>query len=288
MWPGWTHLVQTMTFKPLPTKTSEEEISYDQYLKLTSWFRDFGGDGQTMPDFSSAASATKIPVEICKLAYTKGQPRRSPPLKPIKELLHSEREEARAIRHEVSKDLVAREAARQVQTFEDAAQTRAQEALLVKASRSVAGKLLSQTLNLVSATESLTAHVVKQIKDEMEGENLMGQPKSTLDEKFAVLRNISSLAQNSTALAQKAMELERKFVGVPEQNNASTKLGIEDAIAALIEGASDLRNLQKQRNADNAIDADFVDAEEILLREAIQTLSPEEIQQEIKSLKEKN
>jgi hypothetical protein len=274
-----------VTFKPLQTRSQPSEITYDQYLKLTSWLRDFGGDGQTLPDFGAASHATSIPEEICKIAYSKGYPKRVPPLKPIKELLRSEREEARAIRHNVTKDLVAREASKQVSAFEDAAQTRAQEALLVKASRSIAGKLLSQTLNLVSATESLTASVVAQIKEEMEGQNLMGQPKSTLDEKFAVLRNISSLAQNSTQLAQKAMELERKFVGVPEQNNAGGKLGIEDAIAALIEGAADLRMLQKRRAEDGAIDAEIIDAEELLLKEAIQTLSKEEIEQEIKRAK---
>jgi hypothetical protein len=193
---------------------------------------------------------------------------------PIRDTLLSESEEARAQRTRVFREVQASEARRTVEAHDDAVKTRVQEGLLVQATRGVAGKTLGQALRLAGACEALTESVVAQLQEEFVGKNAYGLEKKSVEEKMAVLKDVSAIAKEASKLATVAMELERKFMGQPEKIVGVVDMSVEEQINELVKGMDELKALGASS-----------DPRQLLLESAGDTL---DIEAELKALRASN
>lgn len=243
-------------------------ITRETYNKLLEWFRD-----HVKPKWAPAAEFAGVNHQTAKRAYMTGWPNRAVPMHPIRRVLEEESKEARAMRAQTVRELAKADAIKTVDAHNDAVRTREQEGLMVGATRTVAGKILKQTVKLVEVCSKLTGDVVEQIDREYAGSDAFGDPKKDLIDRLDVLERVQTYAKHGTALAETAMVLERKFMGEPEKV-IGHQMSDTEAVAELMAG---MRALERVTSDVNQLeDGGSPDAIAALMPAILETMSDEE------------
>lgn len=128
-------------------------------------------------------------------------------------------------------EAVARESVRSTRAAlakNDALQTREDEALLVKATRSVAGKLMQQAIRLAGGAERLTHTVAARMR---------AADDLSIEESIKIINKVGEFAARTTDLVESAVRLERKICGEPESTVGLEVMDLDEAVAELLAGA---------------------------------------------------
>lgn len=251
-------------------RTGRVRFTRTQYLKLVEYFREHGEDS-----FAEAGRRAGCLPKTARRAMYEGWPSRVPPMLPIEEVLRGEAAAARAERAKVLREVAQRETAAQKDAHDDGVRTRVQEGLLVQASRTVAGKLLSQAVKLVSAVELMSDELAQQLVTEFVGETAFGEQKKSVAQKLQVLERIQAVAGKSTALAEAAMNLERKFMGEPEKVIAVHTMTADEAVEELLAGSRALARVVTDQAVALPLDLSSIEDPEAVLAAAGVPLTPE-------------
>lgn len=227
-------------------------LTRELYNALLAYYRDNGPNS-----YAAAGRYAGCHTNTAKRAWEKGWPNRAVPFHPISEVLHAEGVKARAKRAQAIQELAKQEARQVIDVENDATETRMQEGMMVRDARTVAGKLLGQTVKMVQAAEVLAAAVILQVQAEMMGTNSDGKAKSSASAKLAIVERVQRFATNSALLAETAMNLERKFMGAPETIIGHAAMSVDEIVAELFAGQQDLEKLVGKQIIDVSPGADF-------------------------------
>lgn len=232
-------------------------ITKDDYDKMVAAYREVPGN------FTHCARKAGCWHGTAKRAWELGWPKNQMP--PIKDVIAAEQQAARAklqgeyetaqalAKTEVIKDMVRDGAKVEAQRAEverqkaqeDSARSRAEEARMVRGSRTNSIGLLGVTAQLLQGGMKLAAKLRQQLED---GDF---EPQ----EAVKIINSIAAITQKQHEAAKMAMAMERLLLGEPTEI-LGVKMGIEslaDAEKEILAAAADLKRAQEL----GIIDADF-------------------------------
>jgi hypothetical protein len=216
-----------------------QPITRELYNKLLAYYR----ENAPHINYSAAARYAGCNRRTAERAWDKGWPKKAVPMAPIRQLLYEESRDARVARAVATREVATVDERKAAAAHHDGVKTRLQEGLMVQATRSVAGKLLKQTVTLARAVDLLTTDLAAQIVTEYQGTDAFGEQKRTVNQKLEIIDRVQRIASNSAGLAETAMNLERKFMGEPEKVIGVAGMTPEETLAELFEGQKLLRRV---------------------------------------------
>ena len=158
---------------------------------------------------TNAAKVADCDRRMAKRAWEKGWVR-APWAIPIKQVIHEETVEARAVRAEMrTKEYLANEES-QEKARKDAVEARAQEGKMVTAARQSAMGLMSFSLKLLRSSSPL----VEGLSNALNSAGMLNIPPHRA---IMLVEKMSKLTSQSVNVCQEAMRLERLHMGAPEQ-----------------------------------------------------------------------
>jgi hypothetical protein len=211
-------------------------------MAILAYIRKNDPSGEGVYNTADCARVLGVSRSTVTRAWSRGWMERKPVLPAIKQVLAQELMTVRSERTKAHMAAIEEERAEvHHQAISDAARARKQEALMVQATRTVAGRMLSQAVRMTAGIETLTTELAAQIVDEYTGTDESGQRKKTITQKLRVVRDVQQIAKDSAHLAEQAMVLERKFLGEPEKILGIDTMGVDEAVAELYAGAKAIR-----------------------------------------------
>ena len=157
---------------------------------------------------TNAAKIADCDRRMAKRAWDKGWAR-APWAIPIRQVIHEETVEARAVRAEMRTKQYLEDEARQSQARQDATEARAQEGRMVSAARQSAMGLMAFSLKLLRSSTPLVEELSKALGD-------AGVLQIPPHRAMQLVEKMSRLTSQSVNTCQEAMRLERLHMGQPE------------------------------------------------------------------------
>ena len=198
---------------------ARKRITQEFYSALVEALRESNGN------FSYTARVVGCDRATAKRAWERGWVPRLPWAKPVEEVIKQEQREARAKLHDASREAAAMAEVARRKAEEQAAQTRSEEAALVKAARINATALLKTTATCLVKIAGQAKKIHAAIDD----------PETTASELVRMQQSITSMASTATSIAETTLRMERVLLGEPDKivEHRIEGLTVDKAIAEI-------------------------------------------------------
>jgi hypothetical protein len=212
-------------------------VTKDQYDQLIDGLRTCG-----IENMKEAAKCANISIETAKRLYFLGGGKRHPDWEPIHALFTREKVKARAlVLRQQEADKVTKEKEK-AQAEEHAAKVRAEEGQMTALARTAALGGLVVSSELAHSAKELVKLARKQLSHE--AKRALDDPEVlTPNQIIGLLERIATLQGKITASAKTSMEMERLYLGEPQQ------------IVSLVPQIADMRKEEITIRMESAIDA---------------------------------